>query len=60
MLNLANLINTTYIIYKRNGSGGVNRGKLYVNLITESTITLKTVIIIVNILNGNKNGFTLF
>ena len=48
-----------YIVYKYNGNGGVNKGKLYVNLITESKITLKTVIII-NVLNKNENGLTPF
>ena len=46
------------MVYKRSGNGGANKGKLYVNLVAEGTITLKAAIII-NILNGNENGFTL-
>ena len=57
MFNLANLINITHIVYKRNGNGGANKRKLYVNLIAESTITLK-VTITANILSKNKNSFT--
>ena len=48
-----------HIVYKRNGSGGANKGKLYVNLIAESTITPK-VTITVNILKKRKNSFTPF
>ena len=44
-----------YIVYKYNGNGGVNKGKLYVNLIAKSTITLK-VTIIVNVLSKNENS----
>ena len=48
-----------YIVYKYNGNGGVNKGKLYVNLIAKSTIKLK-VKIIVNVLSKNENSFTPF
>ena len=58
MFNPVNLISITYIVYKRNGSNGVNKGKLYVNLIAKGTITLK--VIIINVLSKNKNSFTPF
>ena len=49
-----------YIIYKRNGNGGANKKRLYFNIVAKNEITLKVIIIIINVLSKSKNGLTPF
>ena len=60
MPGLINLTGITYVIYKRNGNGGVNKGKVHFNPVAKNKIILKVAIITVNALSKGKNGSTPF